>query len=313
MRILSTILNMFRFNRKNWRAVILCTFAATVFWFFNALNKNYTTNLNFPLQFQYDEEQFIPVTQLPQYVRINVTGNGWDLFKRSTGVKVAPLELPVDRPLDTKKIVGSTLPVYFTSQMDGLEINYVLTDTLVLDIEPKRSRWMSLAIDSIDYNFKKGFVLASAVSLMPDSVLVTGPARLINAFQEPYPVRLRQRNIDEDFMDDVEVAFPYSEVIKRDPPTVAVLFDVEKSTLRSDSVLVGVVNTPSTVSFVETRYVPITIEIPENLAADIRLDSARAILDLKGFTRGTARILPVVKGLPPFVKVVKLDSIYIRL
>ena len=75
---------------------MLCVFTATIFWFFNALNKTYTTNINFPLAFDYDSENFIPVEGLPQTVRLNVTGNGWELFKRSTGVKQDPLEIPLE-------------------------------------------------------------------------------------------------------------------------------------------------------------------------------------------------------------------------
>ena len=103
----------------------MCVFAATVFWFFNALNKSYTTNINFPLSFDYDKDNFVPVQNLPSQVRLNVTGNGWDLFKRSTGVKLIPLEIPLERPADIKKIVGNTLQPFFSSQVDGMELNFV--------------------------------------------------------------------------------------------------------------------------------------------------------------------------------------------
>src|SRR5688572_3026280 len=115
MRVFNSFLNVLRFNRKNWRAVVLCIFAATVFWFFNALNKTYTTNINFPVRFDFDQSNYVPVSSLPNDVRINVTGNGWDLFKRSTGVKAVPLEIPLGRPAEVKKIVGSTLPVIFSN------------------------------------------------------------------------------------------------------------------------------------------------------------------------------------------------------
>src|SRR5688500_9404559 len=155
MSFLNSIFNILRFNRRNWKAVVLCVFTATVFWFFNALNKTYTTNINFPLTFDYDNENFIPVGGMPQYVRLNVTGNGWELFKRSTGVKLDPLQIPLERPAEVKKIVGSGLTFAFTNQLSGLEINRVLSDTLYLDLEPKIGRWVKLAVDSIQYNIKE--------------------------------------------------------------------------------------------------------------------------------------------------------------
>lgn len=313
MRFFNSLLNILRFNRKNWRAVVLCIFAATVFWFFNALNKTYTTNINFPVSFDFDKANYVPVNSLPRDVRINVTGNGWDLFKRSTGVKAAPLEIPLGRPAEVKKIVGSTLPVIFSSQVDGLEINFVLTDTLYVDLEPRAGRWIKLAMDSLQFNLRKGYALSSKVLLIPDSVFLEGPLRLISAFKEPVPLKLRQRNIDENFQEDVELDIPMSDVIKRDPPTVSVQFEVAPLVTVQDSILITAENVPPTVAEIESKYIPITVSVPETLLEEFTLDSARAVLDLRNFTKGEAKILPRIEGLPPFSNLVKIDTIRISL
>jgi hypothetical protein len=314
MRFFNSILNILRFNRRNWKAVVLCIFAATIFWFLNALNKTYTTNINFPLRFDYDIVNFVPVKTLPKHVRINVTGNGWDLFKRSTGVKVAALEIPLERPAEVKKIVGSTLPKFFTNQADGLAINFVLTDTIYVDLEPRAARWIHLTVDSLEHNMKKGYGLASEVSIMPESVFVEGPQRLIARLNAPVSLKLRQRNIDENFyVEDVEIVIPSSDVIKRDPPTVAVRFDVQPMRILQDSLLIAAKNIPSTISFIQTRYIPVTFAVPENQVKNFKSDSLRAVLDLRNFRRGEAKILPKIEGLPPFAKVIKIDTVRIRL
>lgn len=313
MSLFTSILNILKFNRRNWKAVVLCILAATIFWFLNALNKTYTTNLNFPLTFEFDRANFIPVRPMPQEVRLNVTGIGWDLFKRSTGVKAASLEIPLDRPADVKKIDGSNLPRFFSNQVQDLEINFVLTDTLYIDVEPKAGKWITLAIDSVQLNIEGGYGLASDISIMPDSVYIEGPDRLIRSFSEPVLLRLHQQNIDEPFMEDVVIEIPSSDVIHRDPPTVAVMFDVEKMINVEDSVLIAVENIPPTVANVETESIPITISVPENMVEQLSLDSVRAVLDLKNFTRGEAVIFPRIEGLPKFTRVVQLDSVRIKL
>jgi hypothetical protein len=313
MRFFNSILNILRFNRRNWKAVVLCIFAATIFWFFNALNKTYTTNINFPLQFDFDSRIYVPVKALPENVRINVTGNGWDLFKRSAGVKISPLEIPLDRPSETKKIVGSTLPVYFASQMSGMQINFVITDTLYVDLEPRVGRHIKLSMDSLIYNLKKGYLLASEVSIEPDSVFLEGPMRIVNRFKEPVMLQLRQRNIDEDFSEDVEIEIPSSDVIQRNPPTVQVNFKVEKAIVIEDSLTITAENVPPSISEIEERKIPVVLEIPESDAKTFNINKVKAVLNLKRFKRGEARILPRVDGLPPFGRVVKIDSVYIKL
>jgi hypothetical protein len=68
MGFFKSIFNLLRFNKKNWKAVVLCVFAAMIFWFFNALNKNYTTNISFPIAFDYNDNVYIPIRPLPSEV-----------------------------------------------------------------------------------------------------------------------------------------------------------------------------------------------------------------------------------------------------
>jgi len=156
MSFFNSIFSILRFNKKNWKAVVLCIFTATVFWFFNALNKDYTTTISFPLAFDFDRDRFIAVKPLPQDVRINVTGIGWNLLRRSSRLKVPPLIIPLERPVDVKKIVGSTLPVFFANQLADFQINFVITDTLRLAIEPKGVRKVVLSLNDPTSLFGKG-------------------------------------------------------------------------------------------------------------------------------------------------------------
>lgn len=314
MGFLNTISNILRFNRRNWKAVVLCIFTATVFWFFNALNKTYTTNISFPLIFDYDAENFIPVEGLPQYVRLNVTGNGWELFKRSTGVKPDPLQIPLERPGEVKKIVGSGLTFAFANQLSGLEINHVLSDTLYLDLEPKIGRWVKVAIDSIQYNIKQGYGLTSEIAVLPDSSFLVGPKRIVERIKEPVILNIPQRNIDEHYIENIEVELPFGDVITRQPPAVSVMFNVEEMITVQDSISLAIENMPPSVSEVmNTGKLPVTLSIPESFMENLNMDSLKAVLDLKNFEGGTARILPRVDGLPPYSTVVKIDSVIVKL
>jgi hypothetical protein len=314
MSFLNTIFNILRFNRRNWKAVVLCVLAATVFWFFNALNKTYATNINFPLSFAYDNQNFVPVSLLPQHIRLNVTANGWELFKRSTGVKLQPLEIPLERPAEVKKIVGSGLPPVFSNQLAGVKINYVLSDTLYLDLEPKAGRWIKLSVDSIKRNIKPGYGLTSEVAIIPDSTFVVGPQRIINKLEEPVYLKISQRGIDEHYIDNIEVVLPNMEGIMRQPSMVSVMFNVEEMKTVHDSIDLRIVNIPPGVSGVMTaKKIPVTLSIPESYLPGLKMDSVEAVLDLKNFIKGTAKILPRVNGLPPYSAVTKIDSIIVRL
>jgi hypothetical protein len=312
MSVLNSILNLLRFNSKNWKAVVLCVFAATVFWFFNSLNKSYSTNISFPVNFDYDEENFMPVKPLPSSVRINVTGIGWDLFRRSLGLKIPPLVIPLERPAETKKIVAA--PALFAHQMERLRINFVLSDTFHVAIEPKSKRWITVRLEPSSIYFREGYRRTSETIIEPDSIFIEGPTPLVNSFIEPVYLKLSERKLDSDYHEDVEVEFLHNELIQRKPPTVEVRFSVDKLVLIQDSVKLKLVNHPKgTRPYFGMNALGIKVNIPEKNLQTFNIDSVTAVIDLKYFKRGSAKIKPELVGLPPYSEIVMVDSVFVKL
>lgn len=312
MSVINSIFNLLRFNRKNWKAVLLCIFAATIFWIFNALNKSYSTNISFPVSFDYNQENYIPVRKLPSEVAINVTGIGWNLFRRSLGIRVTPLVIPLERPSETKKIVGSTLPALFSNQLDGYQINFVLTDTLRIALEPRSRKRVGLKVHLPSILLKKGYAITSEPEVTPDSISIEGPWRLLEELDEPVFIKPTERNIDEDFNSDVEVVFVNNELVKRDPPTVQVKFKVEKLIQVKDSVMLQLINVPHGALPAIGTLVPCAFAIPESAMETFNPRDVRAVVDLKGLQKGSRKFYPTFEGLPKYSKVLSADSVIVK-
>ncbi len=311
MSALRTILEIFQVNRRNWKAVALCFLTATIFWVFNALNKDYSTSINFPLQLDYDQEKFIAVKPLPSQVRINVTGIGWDLFRRSVGLKVPPLVIPLENPAEVKKIVAA--PALFAQQLERFEVNFVLTDTLRIAIESIEKRWITLRLDANALDMREDHIRTSEPRLTPDSILVTGPASVVRGFIEPVYLKLSETGIDEDYREDVEVQLINNDLVTRNPPTVQVSFDVDRLVEIRDSIPLRVVNYPKGANpYLGIKALPTRFSIPEKMMNDYHPDSVVAVIDLKNFQGGTRQIKPEVRGLPPFSEVHHIDSIFVK-
>ncbi len=310
MSLAGSIFNLLRFNKKNWKAVVLCLMAATVFWFFNALNKTYTTILSFPIEFQYDQENFVPVSTLPGEVKMNITGMGWTLLRRSAGVKVPALLYPLERPTETKKLVGSTLPGVFAQQLPDLQINFVVTDTLRLDIEPLDGRWLSVSLSNLDNTFRKGFGLASYISLTPDSVFVQGPRRIVESLPEPYSLPYNKKNLDENQDTQIDIFFDEPS-IQVEPQQIALSFQVSKLDEIKDSLSVEFINMPKKLRpFMNVRYIHFTLQLPEGQQhTNYTRESLKATVDFSKVPGGKSRLAPVITGIPPFSKIVQVDTV----
>ena len=288
-------------------------FAATIFWFFNALNKNYSANINFPVAFDYDKENYIPVKQLPSSIRMNVSGLGWDLFRKSSGLKVPPLIIPLERPSETQKIVGSTLPALFSTQLEGLQINFVLTDTVYVDIDEKSRKKIYLKIDSAWQYLHRDFGVVNEIKIVPDTIWIEGPKRIVDRLPNRINLKLNQDNIDSDFIGEVEVTFPYDFLVKRDHPIVEVAFDVEKLMEVNNRVPLKVVNAPKEFRPIANGLeVNCTFRLPVSMIKTFSNDSLIAVINLDTLPRGSHMVVPVLNGLPKNARLIKIDSVRIN-
>ncbi len=313
MNLARIFVNLFQFNRTNWKAVALCFAAAAIFWLFNSFNKNYATNIRFPLRFDYAQEKFIPLTNLPQDISINVSGNGWDLFRKSIGLQLPQLSIQLQRPTEVKKIVAGSLTPMFSNQLgDGLKINYIVADTLRLQIDELDTHKFKLVTDLSQVSFKEGYGRISPVVILPDSVKLQGAKSLLHQLPDSIVLVLPKANLDERLRKEVEIAIPNATVIERNPKVASVMFEVGPLSIIETYVSLKVFSSSTKVSYVDS--VRVSVRIPKIQEEKFKEDktSMQAVVDLKNKPKGTHRLLPQVRGLASYISVISIDSVSVK-
>lgn len=313
MNFLRVLINLFRFDRANWRAVALCILAASVFWVFNAFNKSYATNIRFPLQFDYNRDRFVPVGSLPKEITINVSGYGWDLFQRSIGIRLPKLQIPLDRPTEVKKIVGSTLPPLLSNQLGGLTINFVLNDTLRIQIDERDSHKFKITPDLSLISFKEGYARNSPIVILPDSVTLEGPKSLLHKLPGFIVVPLPEASLNKSFRQEIEIQVPDGESLIKNPPVVSIMFDVSAVEVVERKIGIAFANVPVSVKTSSLDSVKIRVQIPKDQLQNFGYDLSHtnALLDLKSKPKGVYKIYPTVVGLPNYAELISVDSLLI--
>lgn len=316
MNFVRVFMNLFQFNRTNWKAVILCLLAASVFWLFNAFNKSHSSTIRFPLHFEFNNQQFVAVSPLPHEITINVTGSGWDLIRKTFGMKVPDLVISLDRPLETKKIPATALTPVLISQLRGLQINYILTDTLYLNVDEKISKTFKLSANLNRVKFREGFGNISAVKLSPDSVVIDGPKSIISTIPDTIVLMVQGKQISKSFHDELEVPLYNSESINRNPPVISVKVEVGPVEQIGKMIKLKAVNQSQGLKSYFTDSVKVIIQVPVNKKEDLRqkLSQLNAMLDLRNvITRGSYQLLPKIIGLPIYAQVVSIDSVSFKI
>lgn len=314
MNFNKVFVNLFQFNRTNWKAVFLCFLAASVFWLFNAFNKSYATTVRFPLRFDYNQQLYEPIAILPNEIYLNVSGNGWDLFRKTLGFRLPELVIPLERPTEIRKIVGSTLSPLLDDQLDGLQINYILIDTLRIQLDYKGARTIKLIPDVTKASFRKGFGRISPITILPDSVTFEGPKSLLQDRRDSITLPVTARELDESYREEVEIRVDNKGLYRSNPPVAIIMFEVGPVEVVETKILVRVAHMPTSVRFSYIDSIKLTVQIPKAQSNDFHLSqsSMNALLDLKDRTRGTYSIYPQIMGLPPYAEIISLDSLVVR-
>jgi hypothetical protein len=313
LKFLRAISELLRFDRTNWKALALCLFAAAVFWIFNALNKNYSTNLSLPLHLEYDQEKYATAESIPGSIVVNVSGNGWELLRKNLGQKVPLITLPLERPTETHKIPGSALAPQVVSQLGSLQLNFVVMDTLRLKIEPRVSRKVPLLADVSRLTFKKNFGRVSSVVILPDSVLFEGPKSFVESLADSIMIHVNSNRVGSHFRESFEVIIDHSEFITRNPPVAEVLFEVGPIVEVQRSL--GMPAPKGSGYEFDPDSVVCTLLIPEKDQERFQSDAAAIAVTFPSLNlkKGdTLRALPLLSGIPDYAILVKVDSIEFR-
>lgn len=294
---------------------MLCFLAAAIFWIFNAFNKSHSSTIRFPLQFSYDHQRFVPINPLPHNVSINVSSTGWDLMRKTLGFKFPELIIPLERPLETKKIPSNTLSSLLISQMGGMQINYVSTDTLHIQMDEKMSKIFRLAVDISRVKFREGFGNTGPIEVVPDSVVIDGPSSLVKVLPDTISILARGTQINKSFQDELEVPLINSASLNRNPPVVTVSVEVGPVETIEKMIKVTAINWPRSFRSVLTDSVKVSIQVPAAQREDFKrkLSGIRAILDLKNIGKGSHQVYPTIIGLPLYARVVSIDSVSFKI
>ena len=293
----------------NWKVIFLCFFTASTFWFFNALNKVYTTRIDYPIDLVYNHDTLVAVKDPPARIPINVTGGGWQLLKNTISLKTRKVTIEPENPVQTQFLTAANLLPIFSGQLQDININYIAVDTIFFRIEPYRDRRLKIEVDSAGISLRENFYITSAISVEPDSVIFHGPKSFVEKLSDVFIVSLPDRNISRPYDEELSLDLFSPSIIKKIPEVIRVRFDVEEFIDMQEPLEIQQVNFPydSTV-FLETNSVEATFKIPKSLRNNLNPEDILIIADLSNIRSADSTISIEVMDVPFYVKDLSLKE-----
>jgi hypothetical protein len=183
---------------------------------------DYSIDVTHPLVVLYDEEQFVPLSDLPKKVRFSTTATGWDIFTKTNAINASPIEVNLDEFKKRKYITASRLKSIVAKQMNGIQINEVLDDTIYVNFDRLRNKKVKLQVDPKKIELAEGYRLAGAIILEPSEAVLTGPASLIREVPETINLKVDIKDVSGKYEEEFPATTNLHKKIKLNIETVKV-------------------------------------------------------------------------------------------
>jgi hypothetical protein len=190
-------------KKGDWKAITFCVFAAITFWFFNAMSIDYSIDVKHPMIVRYDDELYVPLTNPPNQIRFSTTASGWDIFTKTNFINSSPIEVELDDFKKRKYITASRLKTIVAKQMNGIQINEILDDTIYVNFDKVKSKKIKLQVDAKKLDLAEGCRLAGAVLLEPSEAIVTGPLSFVKNVPDVVYVKMETKAISGKFAEEI--------------------------------------------------------------------------------------------------------------
>lgn len=296
-------------SEENWKIFALCLAGATIFWFFNALNKEYSARIRYPVSFVYDDSATVLVEPLPEAVRLEVTGGGWDLLRKTFWFNIDPVRIPLPEPTETKAITERTLRPLLADQIAGIRIDEVLTDSIRINIEKKVSRTVPVRVDSVKIRLATDRRIVSPVRLSSDTIVISGPESRVNAVGNALTLSLRNEVIDSDYVEEIDVSAYLPPKVTAEPSIIEVTFSVQQFVSVEKELPVRPVNFPSdgSVALADTT-ITASILVARRDVERLRSSAFQIVADYLQLNKQDSTVTLEVVEYPDFVSEINLNN-----
>lgn len=170
----------------------MCVGIATFFWFLNALEKEYSVEISFPVQYTNLPKNKVLSNKLPDHFVLEVRSFGFTLLRYKLSTAFSPLVFNVNDFTggvmeETNKTFYAVSSRQYRSKLaDQMSNEFAITgiepDTLYFRFDRVISKQVKVEPD-IRYDLKKQHFLSGLIKTEPDSVKVQGPKTAIDTLE----------------------------------------------------------------------------------------------------------------------------------
>ncbi len=291
---------------------LVCLFIASSLWFLNALSKDYTTTITYPVKYINPPSNQFLSNQPPSQIDLIVYAHGFTLLRNKLNFSFSPIILNLSNI--TQNIEPSSNGFRINTNNFIREISYQVSSEITINnIQPEvfyvvldslKTKLVPLKTD-LELSFKPQFNLKKPVILNPEQVEITGPAAVLDTI---FFLSTEKKNIDKldaEISLTLEIIHPENTTIK--PEKTEVKIPVEKFTEKELVIPIKIKNNSDTFN-IKLFPSEIKLAVLVGLSAFEELDASKfeVFIDYNNIKPEVKNLEVIVQSTIPNIKVLRI-------
>lgn len=311
-------LSEFRTKLLNRNAAVFSVFLllSFIFWFLNALSKDISGKVKYPVRYINFPEDLALVNELPDRIEIELDGPGYSIVKTKLKGNKTPLIVDVansglsfhgDKGQQRSYIMSFRLRETFRQQLRAdYDIVGVEPDTIAFLFDRTIRKMVPVRPD-IEINTQRQFMVNGSVSCKPDSVEISGPESLVDTITYVTTKQHTFNQLNEKLSKSLNVELIRKVSISHKKVDISI--PVEQFTEAIIRIPVTILNNPDTAN---VKLFPAFVIIQFNVAISdynkIQDANIKAVVDMEGLdVRSTNKLDVEIIDLPLFASSLKYN------
>jgi len=223
---------------------------AFLFWFLNALSKEYVTEISIPINYINFPENKLVADSKTSRIKVRITAYGYRIFNYKT-TKIEPIIInlrqhkpkPINNSNNKKYyILSQTIKDEISDRIGrDLDVSIIEPDSLIFNMDEVISKKVPVR-KNFEVGFKKQFMLKDNILIFPDSIKVKGVKSLLDTITGIYTLIKKFTELDGNHSFDIGlIEIPGTEFSSK---SVNLNIDVEEFTEQQYELPIELVNVP---------------------------------------------------------------------
>lgn len=319
---LSKIPGYFKIEKlKNDKRVIVfsvCLLIATTLWFLNALSKDYSTTISYPVKYINPPINQFLANDPPNKLELKVNAHGFTLLRQKLSFSFSPIILNISNIIKTIepstdgfRLNTNSLTRRISDQISSeITITNILPDIFFIKLDSLKTKSVPIKAN-INYTFKPQFNLKEPEIITPTQIKITGPGAILDTIYFLSTEFKTFENLDGDIVRTLKIVHPINTII--DPEKIELKIPVEKFTEKEIKIPIQILNLPKNEKL---KLFPseIKLTVLVGLSEFEKIDSSKfkVVVDYNNIKTGVENLEITIQSKPVNVQILRFTPLNVE-